>query len=181
MSIRAMHHVFGDIDRFSIQAVFEAMDDLCRFEEVPGGPSELAEHVARAWFERSHPIGLVDFASRRCFVMTTRFIDPLAEQFPEAPETWRRAAPVVCERLLVRRTLCEQLNGGKELSRRPVFDVADLEQPDRTLPGAQLGVVMLPVPLAEVLAIAPSGDLLPPNSTFFWPKMPTGLIFKSLE
>ncbi len=181
MSIRAMHQVLGGVEGYRIEAVMEALQEACRFDEVPGGAAGLVDHVARAWFERSHPVGLVDFASRRCFVMTSRVIDPLAEEFPEAPETWRRCGPVVCEHLLVRRVLRDRLNGGREPLRQPAFDAADLEDGESILPGAQLAIIMLPVSLADVLTIAPSGRLLPANSTFFWPKMPTGLIFKSLE
>lgn len=181
MSIRAVHHLIGGIAGFRIDAVAAASNDLCRIEEVEGGPADLLEHLQRAWFERSHPIGLVDYATRRCFVMTTREIDPLAAEFPRLPESWRRAEPVVCEHLLVQRTLRDRLNGGRPPVREAVFDVADLEHPNGRLPGAQLGIVMLPVSLADVLAMAPGGWLLPPDSTFFWPKMPTGLVFKSLE
>lgn len=181
MSIRAMHHVLGGIEEYRIEAVMAALSDACRFEEAPGGAVDLVDRVARAWFERSNPVGLIDFATRRCFIMTSRVIDPLVEKFPEAPEAWRRCGPVVCEHLLVQRTLRDRLNGGREPLRQPVFDAADLEAGPSILPGAQLGLVMLPVSLADVLTIAPSGRLLPANSTFFWPKMPTGLIFKSLE
>ncbi len=181
MSIRAMHHLLGGMPGLRIDAVAAALNDLCRIEEVEGGPADLPGHLERAWYERSNPIGLVDYGMRRCFVMTTREIDPLAADFPRLPESWRRAGPVIAEHLLVRRTLQDRLNGGRAPVREAVYDIADLEHPDGRLPGAQMGLVMLPVPLADVLAIAPSGCLLPRDSTFFWPKMPTGLLFKSLE
>ncbi len=181
MGIRAMHHVFAGMESFSIHALEEEAGADFRFEEVSGGPEVLRQHVARAWFERSIPMGLIDFQQQRCFVLSAVAIDPLAQAVPEAPEAWRRAGPVVCQRLIVERCLRDRCNGGREVQRRSVFNVADMSDPEALLPGAQLGIILLPVRLTDVLAIAASGFLLPPDSTFFWPKMPTGLLFKSLE
>ncbi len=181
MTIRAVHHVFGDMEAYSIEAIQDELGDVFRFEEVSGGAVELESHVARAWFERSIPMGLIDFARQRSFVMSAIAVDPLAATAPEAPEAWRRAAPVVCQQFIVDRCLRDRCNAGREPARRPVFDLAEMDEPGSRPDGAQLGVVLLPVRLADVLLIASSGYLLPSDSTFFWPKMPTGLLFKSLE
>lgn len=181
MAIRAMHHVFAGMESFSIEALAEETSDTFRFEEVSGGPVELHDHVVRAWFERSIPMGLIDFQHQRCFVVSAIAVDPLAAAVPEAPEAWRRAGPVVCQRLIVERGLRDRCNRGCEVQRHSVFNVAEMDDPNALLPGAQLGVILLPVRLADVLVIATSGFLLPPDSTFFWPKIPTGLLFKSLE
>jgi len=181
MGIRAMHHIFAGMESFSIQTLEEEAGGDFRFEEVGGGPAELYEHVARAWFDRSIPMGLIDFQQQRCFVVSAIAVDPLAAMVPNAPEVWRRAGPVVCQRAIVERCLRDRCNGGREVQRRAVFNVADMNDPDALLPGAQLGIILLPMRLADVLAIAASGFLLPPDSTFFWPKMPSGLLFKSLE
>lgn len=181
MGLRAVHHVFAGMESFSIQTLEEEAGGLFRFEEVSGGPVELHEHVARAWFERSIPMGLIDFQQQRCFVVSAIEVDPLAATVPEAPEAWRRAGPVVCQRLIVERCLRDRCNSGRDPQRRAVFNVAEMSDPNALLPGAQLGIILLPVRLADVLVIATSGFLLPPDSTFFWPKLPTGLLFKSLE
>ncbi len=181
MAIRAVHHVFGGMEAYSIEAIQDELGELFRFEEVSGGAAELEEHVARAWFERSIPVGLFDFVQQRSFVMSAIAVDPLAATAPEAPEAWRRAAPVVCQRFIVDRCLRDRCNGGCEPARRAVFDLAEMADSGALPDGAQLGLVLLPVRLADVLVIASSGYLLPSDSTFFWPKMPTGLLFKSLE
>ncbi len=46
---------------------------------------------------------------------------------------------------------------------------------------ARYAVLMRPVPVERVLDIADSGERMPQKSTFFYPKLPTGLVFNSLE
>lgn len=181
MTIRAVHHVFAGITAFSMERLIAESSQWLQVEAVPGGPAELESHVMRAWFERSIPIGLIDFTNRNCFVASTLEVDPLATVEAAAPEVWRRSAPVVCRKLIVEQVLRQSFNEGRKPVRRPVFDVADLDDPESVLSGAQLGVIMLPMKLTDVLSIAATGFLLPADSTFFWPKIPTGLLFKSLE
>jgi uncharacterized protein (DUF1015 family) len=46
---------------------------------------------------------------------------------------------------------------------------------------AQYAVIMNPVPITRVLDVADSGERMPQKSTFFYPKVPTGLVFNPLE
>ncbi len=46
---------------------------------------------------------------------------------------------------------------------------------------ADLGLVLRPVPVAEILAIAQGGERMPPKTTFFHPKPRTGLVLRMLD
>jgi uncharacterized protein (DUF1015 family) len=39
---------------------------------------------------------------------------------------------------------------------------------------------MAPTPVTRVHAVAASGESMPPKSTYFFPKVPTGLLFNPL-
>jgi uncharacterized protein (DUF1015 family) len=39
---------------------------------------------------------------------------------------------------------------------------------------------MAPIPIEQVQAVAEHGESMPPKSTYFFPKVPTGLLFSSL-
>ncbi|MBI2867117.1 MAG: DUF1015 family protein, partial [Chloroflexi bacterium] len=45
----------------------------------------------------------------------------------------------------------------------------------------QLAVFVPPVPLASLKAVADAGDRMPPKSTYFYPKLTTGLVINRLE
>ncbi len=46
---------------------------------------------------------------------------------------------------------------------------------------ARYAVILKPVPVARVLELADAGERMPQKSTFFYPKVPTGLVFNLLE
>ncbi len=46
---------------------------------------------------------------------------------------------------------------------------------------ARYAVLMNPVPVTTVLDVADSGERMPQKSTFFYPKLPTGLVFNLVE
>ncbi len=45
--------------------------------------------------------------------------------------------------------------------------------------GASAGVLVTPTSLAEVMSVADEGGVMPPKSTFFYPKVPSGLVILS--
>ena len=45
----------------------------------------------------------------------------------------------------------------------------------------QLGLIMQPTPLESVRQVSEAGELMPPNSTFFYPKVATGLVVHPLD
>jgi uncharacterized protein (DUF1015 family) len=47
--------------------------------------------------------------------------------------------------------------------------------------GAQMVCFMNPTPVADVVAVCDSGQVMPQKSTFFHPKIPTGLVFHDLS
>jgi len=46
--------------------------------------------------------------------------------------------------------------------------------------GASAAVLLNPTPVSQVLAVADSGDVMPPKSTYFVPKVPSGLVLRPL-
>ena len=44
-----------------------------------------------------------------------------------------------------------------------------------------MGVLLRPVTVAQIRATADEGALMPPKSTFFWPKLRTGLVFRDVS
>jgi uncharacterized protein (DUF1015 family) len=46
---------------------------------------------------------------------------------------------------------------------------------------ADFGILLRPVTVAQIVAIAHGGERMPPKSTFFWPKPRTGVVVRSLR
>jgi uncharacterized protein (DUF1015 family) len=54
------------------------------------------------------------------------------------------------------------------------LDALDSEEVDA-------GFFMAPTPIQQVQEVAESGESMPPKSTYFFPKVPTGLVFNPLS
>jgi uncharacterized protein (DUF1015 family) len=45
---------------------------------------------------------------------------------------------------------------------------------------ADAGFFLRPIPVDQVRAVAAAGESMPPKSTYFFPKVPTGIVFSPL-
>jgi uncharacterized protein (DUF1015 family) len=125
-------------------------------------------------------IGYIDSHSMKPLMLTLK--DPAIADaaLPEHAEPYRRLDTAVLEALILKGALgmtdedIDHLNGlgyardaehALELVRSGEYDAAFL---------------MAPTPVERVQAVAAAGESMPPKSTYFFPKVPTGLVFNPL-
>jgi uncharacterized protein (DUF1015 family) len=126
-------------------------------------------------------VGYMDSHFKRAFRLTLK--DPaIADRaLPDRSEPYRRLDTAVVEALVLRGALgmseadIAELRG---LGYARDFDEAVALIEDGTY---DAGFFMGPVPVAQVQAVAAAGENMPPKSTFFAPKVPTGLVFHPLS
>jgi uncharacterized protein (DUF1015 family) len=145
-----------------------------------------AEPVAADALEPAAPgnghvrIGYLDAHHRRPLALTLK--DPAIADaaLPGKPAAYRRLDTAVCEALL--------LEGALGMTEEDIAHLRGLDYArttedarERILAGdAQAGFFMGPTPVELVRAVAAAGEVMPPKSTYFFPKVPTGLVFNPL-
>jgi uncharacterized protein (DUF1015 family) len=125
-------------------------------------------------------IGYIDSHFKRPFMLTLK--DPaIADRvLPNHAVPYRRLDTAVLEALILKATLgltdddIDHLNG---LGYARDFDQA-LELIETAAYDAAF--FMAPTPVERVQAVAEAGESMPPKSTYFFPKVPTGLLFNML-
>ncbi len=137
-------------------------------------------------------LGLYDFASRCAYLATPVLPDPLADErrFADKPPEWRTLDVALCQHLIVER-LCQPLAGRNDPikwafphSIAEVIDIgAGIERGSGGGKGftPQLAVIVLPTPLEAVRAVSRANELMPQKSTFFYPKLATGLFMNPVQ
>jgi uncharacterized protein (DUF1015 family) len=133
-------------------------------------------------------LGLYDFATGRCALATPARHDPLAAQFPQKPAAWRALDVAVIQYALVEDICRPKLNSGEPVRWAFPHTIAEVEAIGKgaeTGSGggkdfAQLAVIVRPTPLAAVRDVSRAGELMPQKSTFFYPKLATGLFLNPL-
>lgn len=183
------HRVLGGMKHYTIDRFIEAATHDLAIREVasqPGGIENSIQHAAAGIGHNA--LGLIDFATGRCFVASTREPDPLRKSFPDKPQSWRTLDVAIIQHLIVERICEPRLNDGQPVKwafPHSVTEAVEIGQGQETGAGggagfAQLAVVVRPTPLQAVRDISRAGELMPQKSTFFYPKLATGLFINPL-
>jgi uncharacterized protein (DUF1015 family) len=140
-----------------------------------GSTSELAPEPGDAV-----QIGYIDAHFRQPFMLTLKD-DAIADAaMPDRAPPYRRLDTAVLEALILKGPLqmsdedIDELNG---LGYARDFDQA-LELVQTAAYDAAF--FMAPTPIERVHEVAAAGESMPPKSTYFFPKVPTGLVFNPL-
>jgi uncharacterized protein (DUF1015 family) len=125
--------------------------------------------------------GYIDSHSRRPYMLTLK--DQAIADFALAghAEPYRRLDTAVLEALILR--------GALGMTDEDIDDLAGLGYArdfDQALELVESGeydaaFFVAPTPIDQVRAVAAAGESMPPKSTYFYPKVPTGLVFNPLD
>ena len=126
-------------------------------------------------------IGYIDSHFRKPFMLTLANLAIADAALPERSEPYRRLDTAVLEALI--------LKGALEMTDADIDELhglgyaRDLEQALHLIETAAYDAAffMAPTPIERVQAVAAAGESMPPKSTYFFPKVPTGLLFNPLS
>lgn len=183
LEIWPTHRVLGGMKDYSFDALLAAGSAHLRVEPVAGDLASLERAVHDLSGMGPIRFGLYDIAGKRGCVAIPAFPDPLAKRFADKPAAWRALDVAVVQHLLVEEICQPKLNAGQPVTwafPHTIGEVEDLARGIETGAGggkgfAQLAVILRPTPLSEVRDISRAGVLMPQKSTFFYPKLATGL------
>jgi len=157
------------------QAIREALMRDFDVEEIP------AEDLEPAPGGEGVQLGYMDSFHRQPYRLTLK--DPaIAEAaLPGKPEAYTRLDTAVLEAIVLKGALGmseDDISHLRGLSYSKSFDDArEAVESGR----ADAGFFMRATPVDQVREVAETGESMPPKSTYFYPKIPTGLIFSLLE
>ena len=144
----------------------EELDDPRELEPPPGND--------RVTF------GYMDSFFKRPFRFTLKDQSIADEALPGMPEPYRRLDTAVLEAVILRGALHmteDDISHLRGLDYSKSLDDA-IEQVRSG--AADAGFFMRATPVEQVREVAETGESMPPKSTYFYPKVPTGLVFNPL-
>lgn len=183
------HRVLGGMKDYSITAFLKAAEGLIKAEPVAGDLVALDQALnAREDLGESR-FALWDFAGKKGYVAAPASADPLKERFGDKPQAWRDLTVAFCQYVVVEQICRPKLNGGEAVKwafPHTIKEVVDIGSGVETGAGggknfAQLAVIVRPTPLKAVKDVSRANQLMPQKSTFFYPKLATGLFMHGLE
>ncbi len=126
-------------------------------------------------------IGYLDAHHRRPLMLTLRDPATVAAALPDKPEPYRALDTAVLEALILKQALGMSED---DISHLHGLDYArDTAQARRRVEAgeAEAAFFMGATPVARVRDVAATGESMPPKSTYFFPKVLTGMVFNLLD
>ncbi len=188
------HRVLGGMKGYSIDRFIEAARGVLQVKPVSAPAEQIEQEMVVAAPTRvgrhgGNVFGLIDFASGKRYIATLLNDDPLAAAFPEKPLAWRTLDVAIIQHLIVEKICRPALNEGDPVTwafPHTVPEALEIGRGGETGAGggkgfAQLAIIVRPTPLEAVRAVSRANELMPQKSTFFYPKLATGLFMHPRE
>jgi uncharacterized protein (DUF1015 family) len=156
------------------QALRTAILENFEAEEVP------VEQLDPAGAEGVGVFGYIDAHHRQGYRLRLKDLEPVERALPEMSGAYRRLDAAILEALL--------LSGGLGMSaadveaKRGIAYTASAEEAIASLDGdTDAAFLLRPTPVDQVREVAAAGETMPPKSTYFYPKLLTGIVFNPLS
>jgi uncharacterized protein (DUF1015 family) len=125
-------------------------------------------------------LGYIDSHFKRPYMLTLKSQELADAALPDHGAPYRRLDTAVLEAMILKGTLGmsdEQIDRleGLRYARDKNEALGLVDQGDY-----DVAFFMAPLPIEQVRAVAATGENMPPKSTYFFPKVPTGLVFNPL-
>lgn len=179
MIVLPTHRVLTDLRDFSMAKLAELVEpDGWSLTQTGESPDQLDALAKRLTAVGRHAMGLYDPTDKSAWLLQTDKADPLAAMAPDRPTAWRTLDVAVLHEWLIERVIRRHF-GGDGVNYKYTADPGEVRSLSEATPG-RLGVLVGPTPLEAVFAVSLANEVMPAKSTFFYPKLATGLVINPL-
>ena len=185
LAIYATHRLIAGVDPERLAALAQTVAAKFAVEPLtPAGAGIPGVRAAVESYLAEHPRGAFGvWVPAGSAIYGLRLIDEgaAAGAAPDHTAAYRRLDATILQRLILEPALGIPSEGNESEERITYFkDAADAF--DRLEKGEfQAGFFMNPTGLEQVREVALAGERMPQKATFFYPKLPTGLVFQDLS
>jgi uncharacterized protein (DUF1015 family) len=175
LTVFPTHRVLTGLDSSRQEALRGGLEERFEVEEIPLERLDPADEDGIGVF------GYADSNLDQAFRVRLRDREPLDRALADRPGGYRELDVVILETLVLRGILAMSEGDiaakrglGYEMSTDAVLAAIESGQAD-------CAFLLRPTPVEQVRAVAAAGETMPPKSTYFFPKVPTGIVFNPLS
>ena len=174
------HRLISGLTNFDPAAFKAAIGDNFEMTETPLGANRSAELATILNGYEAHTFGLYDGKTKKLFTLKLKNLDVLKTLEPKQSEAWRHLDVAILQRYMLDEVLQPKFAGGKDLAKGYTAD------PHAVLPEVdsgkhQIALLLRSTPLHALEELAKHGEVMPQKSTYFYPKLATGMVMNSLR
>jgi len=180
LQILATHRLIGGLQGFSIDAFRAAVGNTFEITESPVAPDRFDDHHQTDPNPHPHTFGLYDGRTRKLYNLRLKNADVLKPLEPNQSDAWRRLDVAILQRYLLDEILQPTFAAGKELTKGYTADAAAVA-PQVDGQKYQVALMLRPTPLQALEELGKHGEVMPQKSTYFIPKLATGMVINPLK
>jgi len=180
LAVLPTHRVVWGLPDLSIERLRDATAEHFEWTELVGAEAtspRLELHLKEA---EGHAFGLWTRDTSEAFILRLKAPKVMDRLAPDHSKTWRRLDVAILQRVLLEHDLPKAVKdaGALRLSYAHLAQQAfDAVHED----GADAAFVVCPLPVTSLQDVAREGERMPPKSTYFYPKVLSGLVINPLS
>lgn len=180
--VQPTHRLIGNLSWFDVDAFRAAIGSVADVVDTNQAPQ-----MVGAWANETlpklpaHTFGLYDGKRKRLYEVRVKNADVLKEFEPTQSESWRALDVAILQRYLLDEIICPNFcDDGKEASKGYTADAGKVA-PQVDGETYQIGLLLQATPILLLENLGKHNEVMPQKSTYFYPKLATGLVVNSLR
>jgi uncharacterized protein (DUF1015 family) len=180
LQILPTHRLIGGLQNLDVAAFTAAIAGNFEVTETPLRPDHVDELATVLSGYEQHTFGLYDGKTKKLFTLRLKNLDVLKALEPGQSDAWRKLDVAILQRYLLDEVLQPKFAGGKELVKGYTADPHAIA-PQVDSGKYQIALLLKSTPLHALEELGKSGEVMPQKSTYFFPKLATGMVMNPLR
>lgn len=166
---------------FSIETFANLISSVADVSEVP-----VSDYGVADWADNTlpklppHTFGLYDSVTKKLHKITIKEPDLLRPYESAKSPAWRKLDVAILQRYLLDEIIQPNFNNGKEIKKGYTADAKQIV-PMTDGKAHDIALIIKPTPLHALEELGKVGEVMPQKSTFFYPKLATGMTIQPLK
>jgi len=175
------HRLIGNVEAFNITAFTSAIAPNFDVVESTLAPNQVAEYCDVFLPKQpARTFGLYDGRSKKLYQLTCRNQDLLRPLEPNLSDASRRLDVAILQRYLLDEIIQPSFAAGKEITKAYTANAAEVVEKTDGIK-SQIALLLKSTPLGALEQLAQHQELMPQKSTYFYPKLATGMVMNVLS
>lgn len=174
------HRLIGGLQHFDADAFAAAIAPHFTMTPAPVGPDQIAHYVEHLLPQQGlHTFGLYDGRTKKLYQLKLTSPDLLKALEPGQSDAWRKLDVAILQRYLLDEVLQPRFAAPAELTKAYV-SYADQIIPSTDGERNQIALILQSTPVHALEELGKHNEVMPQKSTYFYPKLATGLLVNPL-
>jgi uncharacterized protein (DUF1015 family) len=178
LAVLPTHRIVHSLEDFDLPRVVRSAAELFTVDERPLADAAAVRAELASRGQRAPAFGLC--SGGRLFFLSLRQDVDAARALPGPPVLSRLDVALLHALVLERILGIDRAAQEKQTNLRYVKDLAQALL-DARQPGVQAAFLLNPTRVADLKAVADAGEVMPQKSTWFYPKLASGLVIQPLD